>query len=338
MDSTVALCRPKMNRRSMLSVVGTAGLASVAGCTLRNSGSGTDEEQSLSEFVISATAQDSPEDIERDFAPLAAWIEEETEVPTTIHAVRGDSTAINALATGQSHAAYLRGGPAWVGWQQFGLEPLVFESDADGNTSYVAAAWIRAESEYTSVVELEGKDSCHTGDLTGAGMLIPTAHLAHEGAVSFDESDDITAIRDAVEDFFGNPVVGGGYVGALQCLSTGAGDVAFVRKSTPADYCDSEDPPDWCLDMDEYEILEEFASVPSHPIMASPELSSEEFSLLQNALLALNDTADGRDILDEVLGVAKLKSASAADHLGEYGGLIEVLPGIEDYLIEGDDG
>lgn len=33
-------------------------------------------------------------------------------------------------------------------------------------------------------------------------MLVPVAYLAHEGLIGFDAEDDVTAIRDAVDQYF----------------------------------------------------------------------------------------------------------------------------------------
>ena len=331
-----------ITRRSVLASAGAGAGLGVVGClgddSRESTGGGYGPEvpatTDTDEFVFTATVRETPADVERNYAPLADWITERTDVPTRIDPVQGNSAAITALATGQAHAAYLSGGPAWVGWQTYGLEPLAVEADEEGNTYYTAAAWVRADSGIETVADLEGVDSCHTGDLTGAGMLIPMAHLAHAGLVTFDKDDDITAIRDAVEAFFGDPMIGGGYVGALQCLSEGHGDVGFMRKSTPTDYCDGPDAQEWCLNMNEYELLEEFAEVPSHPIMASPTVTDSDFELLRAALLDLNDDPDGRAILADVLDTAQLVAASSAEHLGDYGELIEILPGIEDHLVE----
>ena len=324
----------RISRRAVLAAAGASafGLAGCLGGDDSGGGSSSDSDVA-DEFVLAATVRDDPDDVERDYAPLAEWIETETGVPTRVDPVQSDSAAISALAVGQAHAAYLSGGPSWVGWQAHDLEPLVVEVDAEGRTHYTAAAWMRAESEIETIEDLEAVDSCHTGDLAGAGVLIPMAHLAHEGLVSFEDDDDVTAIRDAVEEFFGDPVIGGGYVGALQCLSAGHGDVGFMRKSTPEDYCGGDDPEDWCLDLDEYELLIEFAEVPSHPVMGSPEASDAEVELLEDALLELDESPEGQEIIEDVLGAHGLESATAEEHLGEYGELLEILPGIEDHLV-----
>lgn len=323
-----------ITRRAILASTTGSAIVGMMGCLGDDDAGDNPDSDVADEFVFAATVRDDPDDVERDYEPLAEWVATTTGVPARIDPVQNDSAAISALATGQAHAAYLSGGPSWVGWQEYGLEPLAVEADEEGRTYYTAAAWVRADSGIETIEDLEGVDSCHTGDLTGAGMLIPTAHLAHEGLVSFDEDDDITAIRDAVEEFFGDPVVGGGYVGALQCLSEGHGDVGFMRKSTPEDYCGGDGPEEWCLNMNEYELLEEFAEVPSHPVMASPEASDAETELLQDALLELNEDSEGQEILADVLDVYQLKTVTSEEHLGDYGELIEILPGIEDHLVE----
>ena len=287
------------------------------------------------EFVIAAEPLDDPAEVERDWAPLAEWIETETGVPTKIVRVSDPSGAIGALATGQAHASYLSGGgPAWVGWNTYGFETLAVEASEEGATYYVAAAYTRGDTGIETMRDAKGVDSAHTEDLKGAGMLIPVAYLAQEGLVEFNDDDDVTAIRDAVDEYFGNAIVGGGYVGALRSLSEGQADIAFGRKTTPEDYCGGNDAADWCLDLDEFEIVQEFTDVPSHPILAGAETTPTERGLLEDAFLSLNDDSEGREILGEVLNVHSLSSSSSEEHLGPYGELIAHLPGIEDHFVD----
>ncbi|ELY56518.1 phosphonate ABC transporter periplasmic phosphonate-binding protein [Natronococcus amylolyticus DSM 10524] len=318
--------------------VTAAGLAGCLGNDDGSEGQGNDDDYGnpdvSDEFVFAIEARDDPADIERDWEPLAEWIESETGVPTSIDTVPDDGAAIGALATGQAHASYLSGGPSWVGWNEHGFETLAVEADEDGQPYYVAAAYTRSDTGIETMRDAEGVDSAHTGDLTGAGMLVPTAYLAEEGLVEFDDDDDVTAIHEAVEEYFGNPVVGGGYVGALQALSEEQADIAFGRATTPEEYCGGDDAEEWCLDLDEYEIVEEFTQVPSHPVLASLEATDAEKELLEEALLALNDDPDGQEILEDVFDVHELQEATSEEHLGPYGELISNLPGIEDHLIE----
>lgn len=320
--------RRSSNRRAVIRTAIVGGAIGVTGCLGGNSNGGTDE------FVLAAEALDDPEDVERDWAPLAERIEAETGVRTTVDRVSDDAAAIGALAAGQAHAAYLSGGPAWVGWNAHGFETLAVEADEEGRTYYVAAAYTRSDTGIESMRDAAGVDSAHTGELAGAGMLIPTAYLAREGLVSFADDDDVTAIRSAVDAYFGDPIVGGGYVGALEALSRGQADIAFGRNTTPEDYCGGDDVEAWCLNLDEYEIVEEFTRVPSHPLLAGAGTTPEERALLGDALRSLNDDDSGREILADVLNVHQLQAATSEEHLGPYGELISELPGIEDHLLE----
>jgi ABC-type phosphate/phosphonate transport system substrate-binding protein len=331
-----------ISRRTVLTTTAGVAVTGGAGCLgddtepeAQDNGEDRDDNSDVAdEFVFAAEAQDDPEDVERDWQPLADWIESETGVPTRIDVVPDSGAAIAALATGQAHASYLSGGPSWVGWNEHGFETLAVEVDEEGQSHYVAAAYTRSDTGIETMRDAEGADSAHTGDLKGAGMLIPTAYLAEEGLVSFDEDDDVAAIRGAVDEYFGNPVVGGGYVGALRTLSEGQADIAFGRSTTPEEYCGGDGAEEWCLDADEYEIVREFTDVPSHPVLASTEATDAEKELLEDALLALNDDSDGRAILDDVFDVHELEPATSEAHLGPYGELISNLPGIEDHLVE----
>lgn len=320
-----------VSRRHVLSTSAFSLTVGLAGCI---SGGGRDGLENADEFVFVIEAQDDPSDVELNWEPVASWIESETDVPTEVTTVPDANGAIGALATGQAHATYISGGPGWVGWNEHGFDTLAVEADENGDTHYVAAAYTRTDTDIESIRDAEGRDSAHTGDLKGAGMLIPVAYLADEGLVTFSESDDVTAIRDAVEEYFGNPIIGGGYVGALRTLSLGEADIAFGRNTTPEDFCSGESAEDWCLDLDEYRIVEEFTQVPSHPILASTTLSEADTDLLREAFLAMNETDGGREILTEIFDVAELKERSSEEHLGQYGSLISTLPGIEDHLVE----
>lgn len=320
----------RITRRSMLAAVTGTATMGLVGCL---GDDGTSNPSRTDEFIITTAVRDDPDDVARAWDPLADWIEASTGTSTRIDPVQDSSAAVAALATGQADAGYLSGGPAWIGWQQHGIEPIVAETDEDGNTHYVAAAWTTVDSGIETVEDLAGVDSCHTGNLTGAGMLLPMAHLAHRGLVSFDREDDITAIREAVDAFFDNAIVGGGYIGALQCLSLGHGEVGFMRKSTPETYCGGDDPEPWCRPMDDYVLLAELAEVPSHPFVVSPHLHDDDRDDLREALLSLNTDEDGVAIITDVLGVHALSETTGEDHLHEYGQLIEILPGIDDHLL-----
>jgi ABC-type phosphate/phosphonate transport system substrate-binding protein len=290
-------------------------------------------------FVAKDTATAPHEDLDQ----LAEFLEAQMGIPVEIFFFTRSTAALEAVAYGQADVASVDGAAGWLAWKELGMEAIATEVRSDGRTHYLASAWTTAGSDIQSVDDFEGRTSCHTGRLKSAGMFMPMGYLVEQGKISTDGyADDISQVAVMAQDFFDEPILGTGnyegYAGALRCLSDGAGDIAFVRDTTPADECTPGTPrtannEDWCLALDDYRKIVDFGEVPEHPLMMSGE-SSEAFRLrVQAAFLALNDSEEGQGLLDRTFGTSGLKPVTSAQHLGDYGRLISLLPGIEDYAL-----
>ncbi|XP_034295466.1 serotransferrin [Pantherophis guttatus] len=137
----------------------------------------------------------------------------------------------------------------------YNLKPVIAELHQKGSgvttTSYHAIAVVK-KGTISSLEELKGKRSCHTGFRRSAGWLIPVGTLVSKNLIQWDgtESDPV---ENAVGKFFDVGCVPGlknvpnlclachtrtcdlndpyaGYAGAYQCLKSGSGDVAFVNE------------------------------------------------------------------------------------------------------------
>ncbi|MGB0651777.1 MAG: PhnD/SsuA/transferrin family substrate-binding protein [Thermoplasmatota archaeon] len=307
--------------------------ALLAGCT-------TDDTDALRLAFVST---DDDADADKDPQRLADWISAETGRDTTIHWVQNTDAVLAALASGQVDAAFVDGAAGWFGWQRFDLDVIAADLNSDGRSHYVAGAVVLANSTYTSMADLAGARSCHTGLLKSAGMFMPLGWMIDNGLVAVQGADDLASIVPTVEAFFSQATIPesgapySGYGGALQCLSEDVGDVAFVKDSTVAEYCDPTSDAyrgehTWCLDPSAYRMLQSFGNVPSHPVMVRNDLPTEARSALTNALLALEDSEAGRDILDDVLETDGLVATNAQDHLGDYGRNLAKVPGIGQYV------
>ncbi len=317
-----------------LVIVGLLSLVVLAGCIMPETGTDRGAEGSEEPFVLAFAVQQDQSQFVEDATPLAEALEGAMDREVQIAPVQDYSAAIMSVASGSSTAAFLDGGAAWLAWQQRGLETLAADADLDGSTYYHASAVVRADASFETVADLEGVTSCHTSELGSAGTLMPVGYLVEQGLVEVNEEDGISAIQQAREAFFDDPIVGGGNAGAFQCLSAGHGEVAFVRDTTWEEHCGVEERPDWCLDEEEYRILERFAKVPSHPVMVSPGLPTDEKALLLYGLLSLNHDEQGQQVLETVLQTPRITHVETVDHLGEYGQLVSNLPGIEDHFAE----
>ena len=306
----------------MRAILITALLASLAlaGCT------GSDDTVRIA-FVAKDTATAPAEDLDL----LAAHLSDATGLDVSIHYFTSSTAALAALKAGQADIASVDGAAGWLAWTELGLEAFGSETRSDGRTHYMASAWVHADSDIQTVADLAGKNSCHTGATKSAGMFMPMGYLTQEGLIDWSGyPDDISQVQEGAKAFFDHAQIGGGiydgYEGAFRCLSDGTGDVAFVRDTTPMDYC-GDDARDWCLDLADYRELQQFGAVPEHPFMVGPHLSADNLDKISAALFAMSDD----ELLDAVFGTDAIVPVETAEHLGQYGGLLNLLPGGSGY-------
>lgn len=286
---------------------------------------------------IAFVGKDTDTDVVTGLDKLAAYLEEDTGLSVDVFYFESSTAALAALKAGQADIASVDGAAAWLAWKQLGLEAFGTETRSDGRTHYMASAWVHADSDIQNVTDLAGVDSCHTGATKSAGMFMPMGYLTEQGLIDWaGYPDDISQVQVGAQDFFGTATIGGvyeGYEGALRCLSDGTGDVAFIRDTTPMDYCDEAGAAtrDWCLPLDQYRKLIDFAAVPEHPFMHSPQLDELVLHDVSHSFFDMDESTEGAAILDEVFGTRAIEPVTAEEHLGQYGGFLALLPGGSGY-------
>ena len=275
-----------------------------------------------------------------------------TGMDVEIYPVTNSGAAIEAVDKGNADIAFMDGAAAWLAWEVYDLGVLAAEQKADGRVYYNATAWVKADSDMAAAylddddstdpfALMEGKRSCHTGWLKSAGMLIPMGYLIGNGyAEVVGDPNEIESLRDTVTSFFseassipeeGTPY--SSYKGSLRCLSDGTGDVALAKDSVVDSYCTGSDSYDWCLEVDEYVMLPAFGQAPSHPALYNPDNMDEAtVVIVQNALAALGEDSEGKEILNDLLNTNGMVVTNAEDHLGTYGAAISNVPGIQAYF------
>jgi hypothetical protein len=307
---------------------------------------------------------------------LADRLSDRLGVNVELYDVSSEGAILEALRFGNADIGFMDGGAAWVGWKEYGLAALAADLKPDGRSYYGAQAYVRADSDIaaayldddssTDPYELfRGKTPCHTGWLKSAGMLLPMGFLIGNGyAEVVGDPDDVSSLRDTIYNFFNEnasiPESGDlyySYEGALRCMSSGRGDIAFVADTTYEFYCVDRNR-NWCLEEGEYVALPAFGKAPSHPVMYNPEmLDMPTRSALLEELMAMNyeswvDEGDGycyntntrsidanltqsscgSSILSEVLNTGGLIAVNTQEHMGSYSDSISNVPGISAYF------
>jgi ABC-type phosphate/phosphonate transport system substrate-binding protein len=321
----------------------------VSGCVGNDS-----EDDSLGTLVIAYEIKDNIDNIDENPLLFAEYLSKELNYDVSLFSVDSEGAMVEALRFGNADIALMDAGAAWVGWQQYDLEVLAADLNADGGTYYNANAWVKSGSDiaiahlddnpYTDPYALlSGKTSCHTGWLKSVGMLLPMGYLIGLGYANIiGDPNDVETIRNTIHGFFnpnssipdaGTPYYG--FSGALKCLSEGKGDVAFLEENSVKILCNNDIVSlnqDWCLDTEEYVALPAFGKSPSHPVMYNPNyLDSEITSKITNVLVEMSSNPEANNILENVLNTPGFISTNASVHLGSYSSLISNIPGISAY-------
>ncbi|MAL05015.1 MAG: hypothetical protein CML76_03870 [Rhodobiaceae bacterium] len=336
-------------------MIGSMLMFSLAGCLGDvTEESDVDELGQIDSLVVAYEVRDTYTNIDENPQRFADYLQEKLNAPVELYAVDSEGASIEALRFGHADIAFMDGGSAWVGWQQYDLSVLASETKPDGRTWYGARAVVRAGSDiaeaqldddiYTDPFSLfQGKTPCHTGWLKSAGMLLPMGYLIGNGYANvIGDPNTVESMRDTIYAFFNEdasiPDTGDtyySYKGALRCLSEDRGDIAFVADTTLDYYCvDRAESNSWCLDETEYVELPLFGRAPGHPVMYNPgTMSDEKADIVRKVLVDMENNDEGQDILDEIVnspgGIVDV--GTTEDHLGTYSAAIRNIPGIQAY-------
>ena len=307
-------------------------------------------------LTIAFEAKEEYKNTDENPQKLADRLSELLDMDVEIYPVSGAGATIEALRFGKADLGFLDGGAAWLSWQTHGLQVLGAEQKQDGRPFYNAIAWVHKDSDMAKAdmdddpdtdpfALMEGKKSCHTSALGSSGMLLPMGWMIDRGYIEVvGDPDDIESLTNTVKNYFSDEssIPDSGtkyhkYIGSLRCLAEGGKDViSFAKDPTVPDYC-GEDPEDWCFEgeftsTEDFYALPTFGKAPSHPIMYHPDMDAELVVAIQNAFTVM--TENGDDELQDVLSTPGITIINTEDHLGNYGSLIEDVPGIEAYFNE----
>ena len=106
-----------------------------------------DEFGQIDSLVVAYEVRDTYTNIDDNPQRLADYLEEKLNAPVELYAVSSEGASIEALRFGHADIAFMDGGSAWVGWQQYDLGVLASETKPDGRTWYGARAVVRAGTD-----------------------------------------------------------------------------------------------------------------------------------------------------------------------------------------------
>eukprot|EP00123_Amoebidium_parasiticum_P017775 comp23985_c1_seq2/m.42595 comp23985_c1_seq2/g.42595 ORF comp23985_c1_seq2/g.42595 comp23985_c1_seq2/m.42595 type:complete len:758 (-) comp23985_c1_seq2:117-2390(-) len=287
-----------------------------------------------------------------DAAAFAKSLKESTGLVWSIVSAKTDTEAVKMVLDGNAEIAF-PDSSAMLGVEK-SLQGLVAEvTDVNGRTYYVASAYVKKGSGINTFADLKGKRSCHTGLQKSAGTYMPIGYGVRNGFIENHQESLAGTIRNyftagscaapalcgicktlktdgecTAEDPYSD------YDGALQCLSEGAGDVAFVRDTTPMTECGGTDKKPWCLALDQYIKVTEFGNVPAHAIVSKPgAITDGAASAIKKGLTGLNASSNAVSLAFFGKNVQTFKEIPTAEvHMRDYSTNLGCVPEIEKFM------
>ena len=265
----------------------------------------------LAKVVVALKPDKDPEQMLQERKSLQEYLSSKLGKPVEVIVPLSSAVIIEGFANGTIDLGYLSATDT-INAKKANAADVLLAGQIDGKNSY-RSYWVTLkEKPYQSIADLRGKPVAFASKTSTSAFVIPMWDLKQKGLVS----------KPNPEDFFGagNIFYGSGYVSAIERVFAGQAEAAAVSY--------------YVLDKDKHLTAEQRAKlrklqdqgpVPTHVIAVRSSISAADKTLLENALLSLNE-GDGTQLRDKLF-TSQLVKANADEHLASLRDAIEFLGG-----------
>ena len=227
--------------------------------------------------------QENPEKLLGDINIITGWLSEQMGVPVTGFVTFDHAAAVEALRNGDADISFMGALPFVLAEDQIGAVPLLSEVYR-GQPSYSGRVFVRRDSGIETLADLRGRDIAFSDPVSESGYIYPLDLFVRAGLLS--------GTGDA-DRFFGQKFFAGGYQQAMQAMANGLVDAAGASQ-----YADLYLTPD---QQAEVKVLAESEQIPSHAIIARPDLDAGLQAKFIETMLRLNES-ENRHLLAYLYG------------------------------------
>lgn len=214
------------------------------------------------------------------FDQIAAIIKDETGLVVQPFVATEYAGVIEAMASDppKAHMGSLATF-AYILAHEKGAADAELVSSRFGSTTYNGQIYVRADSGIETIADLKGKTFCRPDPLSTSGWIIPSITLRANG---IDPDTDLAQIVDA-----------GSHDAAIAAVYNGDCDAGSsyvdARTRIEADYPDV---------MDVIKVINVSVDIPNDGVQYAPSVSREIRDKLNDALIKMGDTEEGKAALD----------------------------------------
>lgn len=178
--------------------------------------------------------------------------------------------------------------------EKLGVEPIVRSVNQDGSTTARGYIFTRRDSDIRDLEDMRDKRAAFVDRATATGYIFAVAYLKDNG------------IKD-IDNFFSEYFFTGSHESTIYAVLDGRADIG-AAKGRVLERLIAKDP----VIKDEIQIITQSINLPDNTLMVRKNIDPDMKRTLKNALLTLDRTPKGAEIL-EALGIRKYVDASHED-------------------------
>lgn len=206
-------------------------------------------------------------------------MQEELGIPVELFPSPDFAGVLQGLVAGQlDYASLGASGYAAIYLQdENAVDPIFVGAEADGSLGYIAAMYVRADSDIHSMDDMQGRSLAFADPNSTSGYLVPRAELARAGIDT--------------ETFFGRTGFGGGHEQAVIAVLQGQYDAGVTWASGQGDVSEGYTRGNFrrmiengLLDMSELRVIWESPLIPNGPIVVRRNMPAEARDIIETYL------------------------------------------------------
>jgi phosphonate transport system substrate-binding protein len=242
---------------------------------------------------VAVAAVVSPRGTIESYQPLLDYMSLKLHRPVKLVQRRTYGEINDLIAAGEVDVAFVCTAAYVIGNQAFGME-LLATPQVNGEAVYYSLLIVPADSSASSLDDLRGRVFAFTDPMSTTGRLYPTSLIQDMGTTP--------------EEFFSRTFFTYSHDQAIQAVANGVADGAAVD-SLVYDYAVSREP----ALAQKVRIIHRSPAFGAPPVVVNPEVRPQLKAELQNLLLDLPNTAEGRAVL-AAMGIEQFVLARDQDY------------------------
>lgn len=236
------------------------------------------------------------------FQPLADYLSRETGVTIQISILSRYSDIVEDLRLHKVDAAFLGSFTAALAISELKAIPVARPVNLDNTSTYNGLIFVRKDSGIRNAGDMRGKTMAFVERSTTAGYIFPLAWLKQKG---------IEDVSTFFKDFFFT----GSHDSAVDAVMKKKADIG-AAKNTIYEYFLEANP----LAKEGLVVIASSESVPSNGLCVTQSVKKETVTKLQEALLRLDKSTDGKSILNKLRALRFVETNSA-----DYAPVVELV-------------